>query len=79
MIFSNPRHWLKWLAFVNWWYRTNYHTSLQTTPFKTVACVAQRLNMLQNLKDNLEVAQARLKFCVDHNITDRILEVGDYV
>ncbi|XP_075083029.1 uncharacterized protein LOC142166955 [Nicotiana tabacum] len=35
--------------------------------------------MLQNLKENLQVAQTRMKFFVDRNRTDRNLEVGDWV
>ncbi|XP_070049786.1 uncharacterized protein [Nicotiana tomentosiformis] len=36
MVFANPRKWLKWLPLAEWWYNTNYHSSLQTTPFQAL-------------------------------------------
>lgn len=28
-----PKQWLKWLLMVEYWYNTNYHSSLKTTHF----------------------------------------------
>jgi hypothetical protein len=36
MVFDNPKKWTKWLALTKWWYNTNYHTTLKTTPFETL-------------------------------------------
>lgn len=33
MASDNPRQWLKWLPLAEYWYNTNYHTSLKTNPF----------------------------------------------
>lgn len=31
-----PKQWKSWLHFVEWWYNTNYHSSLQCTPFEAL-------------------------------------------
>jgi hypothetical protein len=31
-----PKKWSAWLTLAEWWYNTNYHTSLQTTPFQAL-------------------------------------------
>jgi hypothetical protein len=36
MIFDNPKKWVKWLSMVEWWYNTNYHTTIKTTPFQAM-------------------------------------------
>ena len=36
MAFFQPRKWLDWLALVEWWYNTSYHTSLKITPFQAL-------------------------------------------
>ncbi|XP_059277596.1 uncharacterized protein LOC132031665 [Lycium ferocissimum] len=41
--------------------------------------IAQRQLLLQQLKDNLGQAQARMKFYADQNRSDRVLEVEDLV
>lgn len=43
------------------------------------ACMAQRQHILQQLKENLQVAQARMKFFADKNRTERVLNEGDMV
>lgn len=29
-----PSKWLRWLALVEWWYNTTFHSSIQQTPFE---------------------------------------------
>lgn len=36
MCLDQPKHWYKWLSLVEWWYNTNYHSSIHTTPFEVV-------------------------------------------
>ncbi|GKA65821.1 putative mitochondrial protein [Tanacetum coccineum] len=34
MCCESPKEWCKWLSLAEWWYNTNYHTSLNTTPYE---------------------------------------------
>jgi hypothetical protein len=36
MSFIEPKKWSSWLPLTEWWYNTNYHTSLQCTPFQAL-------------------------------------------
>jgi hypothetical protein len=36
MPFLRPKKWSSWLPLAEWWYNTNYHTSLQCTPFEVL-------------------------------------------
>nr|GEZ87735.1 hypothetical protein [Tanacetum cinerariifolium] len=33
---EKPKEWNKWLSFAEWWYNTNYHTTLNTTPYEVL-------------------------------------------
>ncbi|GJZ13163.1 putative mitochondrial protein [Tanacetum coccineum] len=33
---EKPKEWAKWLPLVKYWYNTNFHTSIKTTPFEAV-------------------------------------------
>ncbi|GJW36708.1 retrotransposable element Tf2 [Tanacetum coccineum] len=36
MIGERPKEWKKWLSLAELWYNSNFHTSIQTTPFEAV-------------------------------------------
>jgi hypothetical protein len=36
MAFLEPKKWSSWLALAEWWYNTNFHTSLKVTPFEAL-------------------------------------------
>jgi hypothetical protein len=36
MAFLEPKKWSSWLPLAEWWYNTNFHTSLETTPFEAL-------------------------------------------
>nr|XP_027067680.1 uncharacterized protein LOC113693323 [Coffea arabica] len=36
LCFQQPHKWKQWLAAVEWWYNTNYHTALHMTPFQAL-------------------------------------------
>jgi hypothetical protein len=36
MAFLEPKKWFSWLPLVEWWYNTNFHTSLETNPFEAL-------------------------------------------
>ncbi|XP_019200240.1 PREDICTED: uncharacterized protein LOC109193863 [Ipomoea nil] len=36
MVFSRPKAWAKWLHLAEYWYNTNFHSSLQCTPFQAL-------------------------------------------
>ena len=36
MVGERPKDWLKWLPLAEWWYNTNYHTAIHTTPYQAV-------------------------------------------
>nr|GEU68824.1 reverse transcriptase [Tanacetum cinerariifolium] len=33
---EQPKQWMKWLSLAEWWYNTNFHTSVHTTPYEAV-------------------------------------------
>lgn len=36
MTSQNPENWAAWLALVEWWYNTTFHTAVNTTPYQVV-------------------------------------------
>ncbi|GAU24592.1 hypothetical protein TSUD_289530 [Trifolium subterraneum] len=36
MCSDEPKKWFNWLSLAEWWYNTNYHSSIHTTPFEVV-------------------------------------------
>ena len=33
---ERPKNWSKWLFLAKWWYNTNFHLAIQSTPYKVV-------------------------------------------
>ncbi|GKB61312.1 reverse transcriptase [Tanacetum coccineum] len=33
---EKPKEWMQWLSLAEFWYNTNFHTSINTTPFEVV-------------------------------------------
>lgn len=80
---DKPHSWVSWLPLAEFWFNTNFHTSLKLTPFEAlygypppkvmdyvlgtirVAAVdlllKDRQQLLSLLKNNLTVAQERMK------------------
>ncbi|GJR91413.1 gypsy/ty3 retroelement polyprotein [Tanacetum coccineum] len=36
MIGEQPKQWMKWLSLAEWWYNTNHHSAINTTPYEIV-------------------------------------------
>lgn len=36
MCSEKPFSWSHWLSLAEWWYNTNFHTAIQTTPYEVV-------------------------------------------
>nr|GEW32926.1 retrotransposable element Tf2 [Tanacetum cinerariifolium] len=36
MTSEKPKEWVQWLALAEFWYNTNFHTAIQTTPYEAV-------------------------------------------
>lgn len=36
MVFEHPTTWFSWLSLAEWWYNTNFHSSLGMTPFQAL-------------------------------------------
>ncbi|KAJ0640342.1 putative nucleotidyltransferase, Ribonuclease H [Helianthus annuus] len=36
MTMERPNSWMKWLSLAEFWYNTNFHTAIQTTPFQAL-------------------------------------------
>jgi hypothetical protein len=36
MCSDRPKSWSRWLSLAEWWYNTNFHSSIQMTPFEAL-------------------------------------------
>jgi transposase InsO family protein len=36
MLLHQPKRWTRWLPLAQWWYNSNFHSSLQTSPFQAL-------------------------------------------
>ncbi|CAL1381339.1 unnamed protein product [Linum trigynum] len=48
MVHLCPQQWASWLTFAEWWYNTNFHNSLQTSPFEALYGYAPAQFAIQN-------------------------------
>lgn len=87
-----PKRWASWLTAAEWWYNTTFHTTLNSSPYQIVYGTKPRhlpwlggshtnISSLETmlLREVLEVAQGRMKSYADHNRSERVFEVGDWV
>lgn len=42
---EKPKEWVQWLSMAEFWYNTNFHTSIQTTPFEVLYGQAPPIHM----------------------------------
>ncbi|GJY36048.1 ty3-gypsy retrotransposon protein [Tanacetum coccineum] len=74
-VFDNPKAWIDFLPWAEFWYNTAFQTSIGVTPFK----LKKRDALLAQLKINLGRAQARMKKYVDKKRRELSFAIGDYV
>jgi mannose-6-phosphate isomerase class I len=66
MAFLEPKKWISWLPLAEWWYNTNYDTSLKSTPFEAL-CGFKPLMMLEVLVPGLD--SLTTEFLTQHMMT----------
>lgn len=49
---EKPKEWLSWLSLAEFWYNTNYHSSIATTPYEVVYCQKPLLHLPYVNKDD---------------------------
>lgn len=52
MTHGHPKKWEAWLSLVEWWYNTNYHSSLQSTPFGALYGIPPPIHIPYILRDS---------------------------
>lgn len=58
MTTSRPNQWKQWLSVAEWWYSTNFHTSLQCTPFDALyGCTPPQLSICPLLETIVPTAE----------------------
>jgi hypothetical protein len=76
-----PKQWHKWLSLAEFWYNTNYHSSLGHSPCEVFIgpCLQERTLMNEVIKQHLLRHQARMKSQADKNRTEVHFKMGDKV
>lgn len=64
MCSEQPSSWSKWLFLAEWWYNTNFHSSIQTTPYEVVYGQPPPIQLPYLLGASVNVT-------VDHSLTAR--------
>ncbi|GJT77979.1 ty3-gypsy retrotransposon protein [Tanacetum coccineum] len=69
---EQPKKWFEWLSLVELWYNTNFHTSINTTPFEVVYGQTNTLiiEAYQEIKN-------RMKQQADKSRSKRKFDIGD--
>jgi hypothetical protein len=58
---KTPDQWSKWLPLAEWWYNTNFHSSLKTTPFEVLYNQTPPIHIPYFPKDsNIDVVDKQL-------------------
>ncbi|GJT35646.1 retrotransposable element Tf2 [Tanacetum coccineum] len=70
---EHPKEWLKWLSLAKLWYNSNFHTSIQTTPFEFVYGIPPPIHVPCLGGISKEKQQA------DKGRSERQFEEGDWV
>ncbi|KAJ1703891.1 hypothetical protein LUZ63_003670 [Rhynchospora breviuscula] len=68
MVFQQQKKWVKWVPLAEYWYNTNFHSSLHTTPFKalygydppTLALGSAPRSSIESINDLLRQRQTML-------------------
>lgn len=87
---DRPHQWVQWLPLAEFWYDTNFHTSLKLTPFEAlygfpppklqyIPGTTRVEAVLAQLKANIFLAQQRMKIQADKHRSDRSFAIGDWV
>lgn len=66
---DRPKDWMKWLTLAEFWYNTNFHSAIQTTPFEVVYGQPPPLHVAYSMGDS-KVAP------VDRTLTARENAIG---
>lgn len=94
-ISSHPKQWSKWLGLCEFWYNTNWHSSLGKSPFEviygrqlryfgvtasgTIASRDERQLIISSVRQHLLRMQQRMKNQADKHRSERVFSVGDEV
>ncbi|XP_019155240.1 PREDICTED: uncharacterized protein LOC109152121 [Ipomoea nil] len=87
MTSHKPKQWIKWIALAEHWYNTNFHCSLQSTPFQALygyppPQIAVNASARAIDESSEQWVQERMSFLAvmrDRNRSERTLQVGDWV
>lgn len=61
MTSHRPQQWLQWLHVAEWWYNTNFHTGLLSTPFEALyGYTPPQLSLCPLLETNVPAAEGAM-------------------
>ncbi|KAL8140678.1 hypothetical protein V2J09_006699 [Rumex salicifolius] len=64
MTVAKPKQWLRWLSLEEWWYNTNYHTTLKMSPFQILyGYPPLQLGQAQSRMKSIADAKLALRKC----------------
>lgn len=59
MCYEKLATWIQWLPLVEWWYNTNFHSSIHTTPYEVVYGQSPPIHLPYLLAEIANVTVAR--------------------